>query len=93
MPTNCSSSIGLQILIVITGRYICTCNSDQHCSHIIITMHRHYHYHNIINAIWFVQVPLLSLLFLLLAVMNSATLFNVMYKRPKGKKVEKYKSL
>lgn len=39
------------------------------------------------------QVPLLSLLFLVLSVMNSATLFTVVYKRPKKKNVEKYKSL
>lgn len=39
------------------------------------------------------QVPLLSFLFLILAIMNCATLFKVMNKQPKRSKEEKYKTL
>jgi uncharacterized BrkB/YihY/UPF0761 family membrane protein len=56
------------------------------------TLYQLYHSTDIDCDKW--QVPLLSLLFLILAVMNSTTLFTVLYKTPpKRNKVEKYKSL
>lgn len=56
------------------------------------TLYKLYHSSDIDCDLW--QVPLLSLLFLILAVMNSATLFTVLYKPSrKQDKGEKYKSL
>ena len=62
--------------------------------HALTTLRTGKLYANTYKLLLHQQVPLLSLLFLVLAVMNTTTLFTVLYKKPpKQDKVEKYKSL